>query len=552
MIANLPIKQKIIASLGTMVLLMGAIVIIALSLSSYSAKTEKKINEHYEEATLGLNEITENFLLARVWLRDVNLFTQTGDQSRANESIIKFTYFAQKMSDSKKKYTQVLGDQEFYGSRDISSFINQFEQDYKAFENVAVAIFENIEKGNLVLAAKMIGEDCHDTAERFIETIHQAHDLENQFVHDNITNSKNYASKLNSILFAVIFFLLALLCFTIYSTLNKLIIKPITEASAHFAKMAGGEWDLSKKMEITQKDEIGSLFVSLNTFIDVLDNLIKQVMSSSKNIVTESNGINQLAEKTAQDLDNQRQITGHAAHAIEEMTGSVSRVTENAENAANAASKAKTQSDAAATILNDTIKSITNLGGQIQSSFSVINELKSESENISQVLEVIKGIAEQTNLLALNAAIEAARAGDQGRGFAVVADEVRTLAQRTQGSTSEIEKLILALQNGSASAVKEMEKSRQSANDATEKTTKILAVMEDILASISLISEMNGQIALTTEQQSTAVKGVSKNIRDIKEISEKTEKGSEATNQSGVSLSKLSVELEDQLVMFRH
>lgn len=551
LIADLPIKTKIISSLGAMVLLMGSVMMIALSMFSHSTEAEKKMTDHYEEATQGLTDFTENFLLARVWLRDVNLFSKSGNESEINHSIDQFKYFAKKMSDAKAHYIEVTNDQSFYGTRDISLFREQFSKDYQAFENVAVAIFGHITSGNYAEAAKMISEDCHITAGKLIDRIHEAHEMETKYVHENVETAKNNASSTNNIFFAISFSLLTLLCFIIYTTLNKLIVKPITDASAHFSAMAQGGWDLSKKIEVDQKDEIGSLFASLNTFITVLDNLINQVMSSSKNIVVESTGLNQLAKKTGKDLDNQRNLTDLAAVSIDEITSSVKRVAENAENAAAEATKAQGQSDSAATILNAAILSIKNLREQIESSFAVINKLKSESENISQVLDVIKGIAEQTNLLALNAAIEAARAGDHGRGFAVVADEVRTLAQRTQGSTSEIERLIIDLQNGSSSAVKEMEKSQKSADDATEQAANILSAMDEILASISLISRMNGEIATTTVEQSLAVEGVSQNIQDIKTISEKTGQGSEATNQSGVSLSKLSVELEDQLVLFK-
>ncbi|MEK5789584.1 methyl-accepting chemotaxis protein, partial [Acinetobacter johnsonii] len=92
-----------------------------------------------------------------------------------------------------------------------------------------------------------------------------------------------------------------------------------------------------------------------------------------------------------------------------------------------------------------TSQSITALEGEIRQATQVIHELEGQSNEISKVLDVIRGIAEQTNLLALNAAIEAARAGEQGRGFAVVADEVRSLAARTQQSTTDIQSMISAL-----------------------------------------------------------------------------------------------------------
>lgn len=123
------------------------------------------------------------------------------------------------------------------------------------------------------------------------------------------------------------------------------------------------------------------------------------------------------------------------ASAVTEMSSTAQSVAGNAAEAASFAETADREASNGREVVERTIRAITGLAGQVENSAGVIQTLRTESQNIGTVLDVIKGIAEQTNLLALNAAIEAARAGEMGRGFAVVADEVRTLAQRTQSST---------------------------------------------------------------------------------------------------------------------
>ena len=194
--------------------------------------------------------------------------------------------------------------------------------------------------------------------------------------------------------------------------------------------------------------------------------------------------------------------------------------------------------------------SINALASEINDSSGVITKVKTDSENIGLILDVIKNIAEQTNLLALNAAIEAARAGDQGRGFAVVADEVRTLAQRTQQSTQEIESLITTLQAGSDNAVQSMEQNQSSITQLVAKGNEATGSLLAITQSVRAITEMNLSISTAAEEQSHVVNDINRNIHTIQHVSESTAEGSEHVSKASQEIAKLSEKLTAMVRQF--
>jgi methyl-accepting chemotaxis protein len=328
------------------------------------------------------------------------------------------------------------------------------------------------------------------------------------------------------------------------------IVTPITQLMATLTAMAEDN-DLTKRMNFTSKDEVGAMGNTFNIFVEKLQRLVSGIASSSEQLSTAAEETSVVSVTTNQNIAQQKNETFKVASAITEMTSTVQDVAASAEKASLAASQGDRDSNTGRQAVEDIVSSINALESEISNSTTVIRQLKTDSENIGTVLDVIKNIAEQTNLLALNAAIEAARAGEQGRGFAVVADEVRSLAQKTQDSTHEIESLISTLQLGSDNAVKSMDNNKTSIEGLVGKAVNASESLSAITHSVGSITEMNLLIATAAEQQSQVVKEINKNIHNIQEVSESTADGSEQVSKASQEIAKLSENLKAMVNQFK-
>ena len=197
--------------------------------------------------------------------------------------------------------------------------------------------------------------------------------------------------------------------------------------------------------------------------------------------------------------------------------------------------------------IDGTIELIRRLSTQAEQTAGIIADLKSETDSISSVLDVIRGIAEQTNLLALNAAIEAARAGDHGRGFAVVASEVRVLAQKTQESTGDIQQMIANLQAGSDRAARSMQDTLGTVQTGASNVVRAGELLARIAEGVTGISDRNMQIASATEEQSLVAEDINRNVMQINDVAIQVSAGAEQTAATSLELARLA-EQQQQLV----
>ena len=311
--------------------------------------------------------------------------------------------------------------------------------------------------------------------------------------------------------------------------LANILFAPLHDVSRALAHIASGNGDLTTRITVHTRDEIGLLAGHFNTFVGTLRDLVSSIRQEAEAIEQAADSSQCRSDNSAQRLGQQQQEIAMVATAVTEMASATQEIANNAESTATAAQQSSHSSESGRERVQQTRHTITRLADEVGNATGVISELSRHAHEISSVLATIQGIAEQTNLLALNAAIEAARAGDQGRGFAVVADEVRVLAKRTASSTTEIQGTIETLQRTTEQAVTLMDKSHHLAEQSVQDATSASDALDEITRAIALISDRSTQIATAAEEQTKVTEEITSNITAIKEVGDEL---AEETNQS--------------------
>ena len=297
-------------------------------------------------------------------------------------------------------------------------------------------------------------------------------------------------------------------------------------------------------------DELGQLARAIARMKSGLGDLVSEISSSVTQLGGAVEEVSAISEQASQGMRQQQQEITQVATAMEQMHSAVQEVARNTTSAAEVAHQALDASRQGGEVVAGAISRITRVATEIEQAGEVVSRLEAESDNISQVLDVIRNIADQTNLLALNAAIEAARAGEQGRGFAVVADEVRTLASRTQASTAEINQMIERLQESAAAATCAMTQSRAGMLETVTLAREADQQLSQIRGSVGTIHQMNTQIASATEEQHLVTADLSRNIESINTVSSENAQGAQHTAQASHELAQLAQHLQQRISRF--
>ncbi len=323
--------------------------------------------------------------------------------------------------------------------------------------------------------------------------------------------------------------------------ISRAITKPVKTIVDRIKDIAQGEGDLTKRVEVKSKDEVGELATWFNTFVQKVHDIIFEVAGATREVASAATQIAASSEEMAQGMTQQTETTTQVSSAVEEMSSTVVEVARKSSDAAGTADDAGKQANEGGQVVEQTVNGMKSIADVVNHSAAAINELGKRGEQIGQIIGVINDIADQTNLLALNAAIEAARAGEQGRGFAVVADEVRKLAERTTTATEEVAESIKAIQTETSGAVERMSAGTETVGEGVKLAEQAGESLKSIVEGSNKVATMIQAIAAASEQQSAASEQIARNVESINAV---TKQSSEGASQAAAAASQLSAKAE--------
>jgi methyl-accepting chemotaxis protein len=322
-------------------------------------------------------------------------------------------------------------------------------------------------------------------------------------------------------------------------------------ATAQAAAQSIAEGNLTCAIAVEGQDEIGQLVAQVTIMRNNLQELIGELRNSLVRLSVHSNELRTVAENSAQVAESQSEAAASIAAAVEELSVSIDQVESHAGSAHQITLKSADRAFESATEVENIATEMQNIATAVQDTSTDMRALEKISNEISNVVKVIREVADQTNLLALNAAIEAARAGEQGRGFAVVADEVRRLAEKTNLSSSEINQMIVNVQNAARNAVVAMENGVKRVDSGVILSHGAAKKMTEIRSDQTRVTQAVDGIAHGLTEQAEATRHIAARLEKVSQGTEDMVMKARQTNEAAAHLEHLTLHLEQFAANFR-
>lgn len=332
-----------------------------------------------------------------------------------------------------------------------------------------------------------------------------------------------------------------LLAIIFATVLTRLICRPINQVKSRLEDMSRAGGDLTGRIQVLSKDEVGQLSSEFNSMLESIGNIIKEVLEQSKLVADTSNDLAEKAVQTSQaseqitfavrqiaaGADTQVQSITETSISMNQMSAGVQQISANSQEVASTAKYATEIAHNGRNIIDRSMDKIESVTTTVIQSADMMLHLGERSKAIGQIVDVITGIANQTNLLSLNAAIEAARAGEHGRGFAIVANEVRKLAVESGQAAKQIAELIKEIQTETSKVSQFMVTGTTDVQEGLAAAKEASHSFQQIHEAIEIVTKQISEVSTATEQMVASTEDVLHSVQTIVKVAE------EATNETG-------------------
>lgn len=440
------------------------------------------------------------------------------------------------------------------------------------------AAMELVKDNNLDEARRLVFDSSYDSdKENIMKYIGEFQKEMESRVENETSKAKNRGSITLIITFIVIGILITLIVITLTTLIKK--ISNLNAINDKIKELSNNEGDLTARIDISSKDEIGEIAGSFNKMLGSLQHLIKEINYTTMEVDTQSGDFAKTAEEfkisteqiaaameeMASGAEEQATSSISASHSIKDLGKIVKESNENGKILEDFSQDVLHISKEGNNQMKGSVKQMFSINGTMKNAVKKVKGLDTKSQEISQLVQVIESIAEQTNLLALNAAIEAARAGEAGKGFAVVADEIRKLAEEVSNSITEITDIVAGIQQESNIVVTSLESGYKEVEKGTKEIENTGKTFEDISEKVYEMSERIEVVSKNLNDINDSSMKINKEIEKVASIAEGNSAGIEETaasaqqqnsqiievSENANSLSKLAGKLGEMISKFK-